>query len=46
MKYTLTLLILLNFINVFGQTEWAPIGAKWYVTKVEGVMPPKAGYTL
>ncbi|MCF6332824.1 MAG: T9SS type A sorting domain-containing protein [Draconibacterium sp.] len=27
-------------------SEWAPIGAKWYVSKVEGVMPPKAGYTL
>lgn len=46
MKYTLTLLVLLNFINVFGQTEWAPIGATWHVSKREGNMPPNEGYVL
>lgn len=30
----------------FSQMEWAPIGAKWYISKIEGTMPPDEGYIL
>ena len=33
-------------INSFAQNEWAPIGAKWYYSNIEGMMPPKVGYVL
>lgn len=29
-----------------NKTEWAPIGAKWHYTKMEGMMPPNEGYVL
>lgn len=30
----------------FPQIKWAPIGAKWYVSKLESIMPPNEGYIL
>ena len=30
----------------FSQIEWAPMGAKWYISKLEGTMPPNEGYIL
>lgn len=39
------LLVLLSIIS-FGQIKWAPLGAKWYVSKTESTIPPNEGYIL
>ena len=46
MKTILLFVLILTFCQTFGQIQWAPIGAKWYITKVEGTMPPNQGYIL
>jgi hypothetical protein len=38
------LFLFLHSIQLFGQFEWAPIGAKWYYSKNEGMSPPNVGY--
>jgi hypothetical protein len=39
-------LLLSNCLLGFTQIEWAPIGAKWHISKIEGTMPPDQGYIL
>lgn len=41
--------IILGFLvtyQVSAQYEWAPIGAEWYYSRPEGLMPPNEGYIL
>lgn len=46
MKTTLTLLFTMLFLAGFSQVEWAPVGAEWYYSRHEGLMPPDEGYIL
>ena len=46
MKTILVLVLILTNYMAFSQIEWAPIGAKWYISKMEGTMPPNEGYIL
>lgn len=34
------------FLAGFSQVEWAPVGAEWYYSRPEGLMPPNEGYIL
>jgi hypothetical protein len=36
--------MLLSTIQLYGQLEWAPIGATWYYDNLEGMNPPNVGY--
>jgi len=38
--------LLANCMMGFAQIEWAPIGAKWHISKIEGTTPPDQGYIL
>lgn len=46
MRMALVFLFVLTDCLAFAQIEWAPIGAKWYISKMEGTMPPNEGYIL
>ncbi|WP_167609423.1 hypothetical protein [Maribellus sediminis] len=43
MKLKLVLLFLLFYGVANSQTEWAPVGAKWHFSRIEGTMPPNEG---
>jgi hypothetical protein len=46
MKIILVIVLILTSFMAYSQIEWAPIGAKWYISKMEGTMPPNEGYIL
>ena len=46
MKTKLLLFLIIICANVNAQTEWAPIGAKWYFSRTESLMPTNVGYVL
>lgn len=46
MKIILVIVLILVSNLAYSQIEWAPIGAKWYISKMEGTMPPNEGYIL
>jgi hypothetical protein len=46
MRIIIVLVFVLTSYVAFSQIEWAPIGAKWYISKMEGTMPPDEGYIL
>ena len=46
MKLKLTFLFIMLHLAGFSQVEWAPIGAKWYISVIESLMPLNEGYIL
>jgi hypothetical protein len=46
MKIKLTFLFAVLCLTGFSQVEFAPIGAEWYYSRNEGLMPPDVGYTV
>jgi len=46
MKSLFIILLVIISISTKAQTEWAPIGAKWYYDKPEGMMSGAVGYVL
>lgn len=46
MKIKLTFLFAVLYLASFSQVEFAPIGAEWYYSRMEGTMPPDEGYTV
>lgn len=46
MKIILVIVLILTGYLAYSQIEWAPIGAKWYISKMEGTMPPNEGLIL
>lgn len=46
MKIILVIVLILTSSMAYSQIEWAPIGAKWYISKMEGTIPPDEGYIL
>lgn len=46
MKIIVVFVFVLTNCVAFSQIEWAPLGAKWYISKMEGTMPPDEGYIL
>jgi hypothetical protein len=46
MKTVFFFLFILLSLTCFAQVQWAPIGAKWYISKIEGTTPPNEGYIL
>jgi hypothetical protein len=41
-----SILLFSSISSVSAQHEWAPIGAKWYVSVIESLMPLNEGYIL
>lgn len=46
MKTRFTILFVFYTMTGFSQLEFAPIGAEWYYSRIEGLMPPDEGYTV
>jgi hypothetical protein len=46
MKKIILILILCKCSYLIAQVEWAPIGAKWYYDKPDGMMSSGVGYVL
>ncbi len=46
MKTKLTFLFAVLYLAGFSQVEFAPIGAEWHYSRIEGLMPPDEGYTV
>ncbi len=46
MKAVFSFLFILLSLTCFAQIQWAPMGAKWYISKIEGLAPRNVGYIL